>query len=111
MTIETTKESNATLIKVSGRIDAVTTLQFETVVKELFSAGETVFVLDFGHVDYISSAGLRSLLATAKLLTRKDGQFHLINVSDTVAKILGISGLSSIFQTHDSRSTALAHLS
>jgi len=110
MVIETVKETKATLLWITGRIDAITAPEFETTMNELLAAGETVFVIDFGRVDFISSAGLRSLLATAKLLAGRDGQLHLVNLSETVHKVISISGLSTIFQIHPSTAAALAQI-
>lgn len=92
-------------------MDAVTSLQFETAINDLAVAGETGFVIDFKGLDYISSAGLRSLLAIGKQLKGSGGQLYLANVSETVRKIFDFSGISSIFHIDDSVAAALARFS
>jgi stage II sporulation protein AA (anti-sigma F factor antagonist) len=111
MTIQTVKEANAPVLTIAGRMDAVTAPEYEKTLNEQIAAGETAFVVDFQGLEYISSAGLRALLATAKLLKSKDGQIRLANVLGTVREVLDISGFGSIFQIQDSVAAALADLS
>lgn len=110
MTIQTVKEANATVLTITGRMDAVTAPEYEKTLNELLTAGETSFVVDFQGLEYISSAGLRALLATAKLLKTKNGQIRLANVLGTVREVFDISGFGSIFQIQDSVSAALADI-
>ena len=110
MTIQTVKEANATVLTITGRMDAVTAPEYEKTLNELLAAGETAFVVDFQGLEYISSAGLRALLATAKLLKTKNGQIRLANVLGTVREVFDISGFGSIFQIQDSVSAALADI-
>lgn len=110
MTIQTVKEANATVLTITGRMDAVTAPEYEKTLNELLAAGETSFVVDFQGLEYISSAGLRALLATAKLLKTKNGQIRLANVLGTVREVFDISGFGSIFQIQDSVSAALADI-
>ena len=110
MTIQTVKEANATVLTITGRMDAVTAPEYEKTLNELLIAGETSFVVDFQGLEYISSAGLRALLATAKLLKTKNGQIRLANVLGTVREVFDISGFGSIFQIQDSVSAALADI-
>lgn len=110
MNIQTRKEVNATVVTTSGRMDAVTAPDYEKALNELIAAGETAFVVDFQGLEYISSAGLRALLATAKQLKTKGGQIRLANLAGTVREVFEISGFGSIFQINDSVTAALADL-
>jgi stage II sporulation protein AA (anti-sigma F factor antagonist) len=110
MDIQTTKEPNATLITIAGRMDAVSAPQYDATINELVAGGETSFVVDFKALDYISSAGLRSLLASAKLLKSKGGQLCFANITGTVKEVFDISGFGSIFQIHESVTSALASI-
>jgi anti-anti-sigma factor len=64
------KEKDITIVSITGRMDAVTTPETEGKLTELIVAGERKLVIDFQGLDYISSAGLRGVLATAKKLRR-----------------------------------------
>lgn len=110
MDIQTKKEANATVLTLSGRMDAVTAPEFESAIKQLIEDKIISFVVDFQGLDYISSAGLRALLATAKLLKGKGGQLRFANITGTVKEVFDISGFGSIFQMHDSVAAALAEI-
>jgi stage II sporulation protein AA (anti-sigma F factor antagonist) len=110
MEIHTKKEANATVVTITGRLDAVTAPEYEKAVTVLITAGETKFVVDFDALEYISSAGLRGLLVTAKQLKGKGGQVRCANVKGTVKDVFDISGFGAIFQMDDSVAAALASL-
>ena len=110
MEIQTKKETNGTVVTITGRLDAVTAPEYEKEVNELISGGEITFVVDFDGLDYISSAGLRGLLVTAKQLKGKGGQVRFANVKGTVKEVFDISGFGSIFQMDDTVAVALAKL-
>ncbi len=111
MEIQIKKETSATVITITGRFDAVTTPQYEKTMNELITGGDIAFVVDFDGLDYISSAGLRGLLFTAKQLKGKGGQIRFANVKGTVKEVFDISGFGSIFQMDDSVSASLAKVS
>ena len=62
MDLQTRIENNAIVVTISGRLDAVTALEYEKRIRELIDSGNSYFVVDFEQLDYISSAGLRALL-------------------------------------------------
>ena len=104
------KEANAIVVTVTGRLDAVTAPEYEKKMQELIAGGDIRLVVDFEQLDYISSAGLRGLLVTAKLLKAKGGQVRFANVKGTVKEVFDISGFCSIFQMDDTVAAALAAL-
>jgi len=108
MNIATKKEANVTVATVTGRLDAVTASVYETKIKELIANGEIALIIDFEGLDYISSAGLRGLLTTAKQLKAKGGQVRFANVKGTVREVFDISGFGTIFQMDDSVAASLA---
>ena len=110
MDIQAKKETNATVVSVTGRMDAITAPAFEKALNELIVAGETRFVVELAGLDYISSAGLRGILAIAKLLKGKGGQVCFAKVEGTVKEVFDISGFGTIFRMHDSVAGALAEL-
>jgi len=110
MEMQTRKEANTTVATITGRLDAVTAPEYEKAINELIAGGEIAFVVDFEGLDYISSAGLRALLATAKKLKVKGGQIRFANVKGTVKEVFDISGFGTIFQMDDSVAAALARI-
>ena len=110
MEIQTNKETKATVVTITGRLDAVTAPEFEKKLIELIGGEESAFIVDFDALDYISSAGLRVLLATAKRLKAKGGQIRFATVRGTVKEVFDISGFGAIFQMDDSVTVALAKI-
>jgi anti-anti-sigma factor len=110
MDIQSSRQGSATVVSVTGRMDAITAPGFEKTLLELIAGGETRFVVELAGLDYISSAGLRSILAIAKLLKGQGGLICFANVDGTVKEVFDISGFGSIFCMHESVADALAGL-
>jgi stage II sporulation protein AA (anti-sigma F factor antagonist) len=108
MDIQSKKEANATVVTITGRMDAITAPQFEKAFNELIAAGETSFVVELAGLDYISSAGLRGILAIAKLLKGKGGTLCFAKVEGAVKEVFDISGFGSIFRMHETVAGALS---
>jgi anti-anti-sigma factor len=107
MEIQVRKENKATIVTVSGKMDAVTAPDYEQRLQELVSEGEKTFINDFSELVYISSAGLRSILATAKSLKARDGALLFSGIKGPVKDVFEISGFGSLFKLHDSLDSAL----
>jgi stage II sporulation protein AA (anti-sigma F factor antagonist) len=110
MEIQVRNEGTATIVAVSGKMDAVTAPEYEQRLRELMAAGGKRFVNDFSELVYISSAGLRSILATAKALKAQDGVLSFCGIRGPVKDVFEISGFGSLFQLHDSLDSALKSL-
>ena len=108
MEIQKKKENETVVVSVKGRLDAVSSPEFEKELAALMAEGESVFVLDFGSLDYISSAGLRSILAATKKLKEKQGKLLLASLKEVVKEVFDISGFSAIIPIHDSVEAALS---
>jgi anti-sigma B factor antagonist len=93
---------------VNGRIDTSTAPLLEQAINREIEKGKRKLLLDFSTVTYISSGGLRVLLATAKKLKNKDDRFALCSLSEEVLKILKLAGFTSIFSIYPSEGEALA---
>lgn len=103
-------ESGKTVVSVAGRLDAVTAPAFEQQVRALIEGGERGLVVDFEHLEYISSAGLRALLMMAKLLQARGGQTCFAAVGTTVQAVFDMSGFNSLFRMEATVHQALATL-
>ena len=107
MEINSRKEKGSLVVSVKGRIDAVTAPDFEKSLSEWISAGETIMIVNLSDLEYISSAGLRSILAIAKVLKAKGGKVMFASLKGTVKDVFKISGFGSIFQIFDSEEEAI----
>jgi anti-anti-sigma factor len=110
MEIQTRKEKSVVIVSVKGRMDALTAPEFEKNLSDLISEGETLFLLNFAGLEYISSAGLRSILATFKKLKEKQGKILFTGLQGPVEEVFKISGFHSIFKNFDSEETALKEM-
>jgi len=110
MELNVKNEEKGTLVSVTGRMDAVSSPGFEVELGKLIDEGNINFVVDFSELDYISSSGLRSVLATAKRLKGKNGQILLASLKDVVKEVFEISGFSAIIPIYDSVEEATAAL-
>ena len=110
MEIHTRKDKNVIIVSVKGRVDAVTAPEFEKNLSDLISKGEIIFLLNFGDLEYISSAGLRSILSTAKKLKEQKGKIVLTGLKGSVGEVFKISGFDSIFKIFDSEENALKEI-
>lgn len=109
MEIDTRKENNAVVVSIKGRMDAVTTPEIESRLSQLIDSGEKKLLINLQQLDYISSAGLRALLATAKRLKSEHGDVAFANLEGHVKEVFEISGFYSIFKVFDSTEMALEH--
>lgn len=110
MEVQSRKEGGGVVVSLVGRLDAVTTPEFEPQVRSLIEGGETRMILDLERLDYISSAGLRGLLMTARLLQAKGGQIRFANVTGNVKSVFDMSGFATMFPIEGSVAAALSAL-
>ncbi len=110
MRLAVRKEKNATIVSVKGRLDAVSAPRLERKLLDWTDKGETCFIFDFNKLDYISSAGLRIILATSKRVKPEEGKIFLCRLRGVPREIFKISGFDSIFRIFESVEDALENL-
>lgn len=86
------KKGNAVVVKLSGRLDAVTAPQFEKDAEDYYATPENNLVLDMTELDYVSSAGLRVILKIAKAFNSNSYDFLVCHVQDHVMEVFEMSG-------------------
>ena len=94
MTITKKTDGTALAIALEGRLDTTTAPQLENELKKSLP-GITDFTLDMANLAYISSAGLRVLLAAQKTMNRQ-GEMVLKNVNEEIMDVLDMTGFSDI---------------
>ena len=94
MTIEKNLNGTELNVKVVGRLDTTTAPDLEASLKESFE-GVTKLILDFAELEYLSSAGLRVLLAAQKVMN-KQGEMIIKNVNETINEIFDVTGFIDI---------------
>lgn len=94
MSIEKKANGSTLILTLSGRLDTTTSPQLEAELKEGL-VGVEHLVLDFTALDYLSSAGLRVLLAAQKQMS-KQGDMVVRSVNETIAEIFEVTGFCDI---------------
>ena len=94
MTIEKNLNGTELTVTITGRLDTTTAPQLEAEFK-LSITGVEKLVLDFASLEYLSSAGLRVLLAAQKVMN-KQGEMIIKNVNDTINEIFEVTGFIDI---------------
>jgi anti-anti-sigma factor len=110
MEIQTRKEQQALVVQVKGRLEAVTSPEFDQAFAGWLAGGERRFVLSLEGLDYVSSAGLRSLLVAAKQLKAVQGRLVLCGLTKSVAEVFKISGFDTLLTVRPSEAAALEAL-
>ncbi|MEN6616171.1 MAG: STAS domain-containing protein [Syntrophorhabdus sp.] len=108
MDITTRKEKDITIVAVVGRIDAITAPEFEASLDRLITAGERTILINLSGLGYISSAGLRSILSSAKKLKALSGEILFTGLQGPVEEVFQISGFKSIFKIFPTEADTLA---
>lgn len=110
MDITTRQQNDVTVVALTGSLDSKTSPQAQQALDGLLAAGGTKVVVDFTALDYISSAGLRVLLGTAKRLKGAGGALRLFGLNETIKEVFEISGFSSVLPVFGTEAEALGGL-
>ncbi len=95
------------IVRIEGKLDTQTSPDAEAQLIRLIDAGARKVVVNLERLAYISSAGLRILLAAAKQLQGSGGELRVCSLSDLVREIFEISGFDSILSVSSSQAEAL----
>ena len=85
------------ILSVEGRIDTITSADLDKEINDELGNFNSL-IMDFTNLEYISSAGLRVLIATQKKLKADNIPFVIKNVNDTVGEIFRMSGFNKILK-------------
>lgn len=107
MDIEQRIEGSITIVSPHQKLDTATAPVAGQAFANLIDQGVQRIVVDFSDVPYISSAGLRVLLLTAKQLRAKGGELRVCALNDTVQEVFEISGFNTLLQVFVSPADAL----
>ena len=107
MNFETTMIDAVTLLAMEGNLDTNTSIEAQEYLDKLIEGGASKILMDFGEVDFVSSAGLRILLASAKRLGGSGGSLRVCSLNETVGEVFEISGFSTILNVFGSEEEAL----
>lgn len=109
-TVEIKQEdvNGVTVLVPQARVDSNTAGDFEKVLVGVLNGGKTKLLIDFGDLDYISSAGLRVVLIGAKTCKAKGGKLVLTGMKKHIREVFDVSGFSKILNILETRTEGLA---
>ena len=94
LTSKKTVENGKALFALEGMLDTLTVPELEKELRDVIG-GLTELTWDFSKLEYMSSAGLRLLLSSQKIMNRQ-GSMKVVNVNRTVMGILETTGFTDI---------------
>ncbi len=94
MNINKIQNGSELTIELEGRLDTVSAPSLEAELKKDINGVQTL-IFDFAKLEYLSSAGLRVLLASQKVMNRQ-GEMRIRNVNSTISDIFEVTGFSEI---------------
>lgn len=96
MTIEKQQNGSEVTLTLIGRLDTTTAPQLEEQVNTSLEGTEKL-ILDFQNLEYLSSAGLRILLAAHKAFMKKgSGAMVICHVNETIHEVFDVTGFLDI---------------
>ena len=96
MKLTTEKNGTALTVHLSGELNTLTAPELSALLNQELG-GVKALTLDFKECDYVSSAGLRVLLATFKQMKAAKGTMALANVGENFRDVLENTGLDAVF--------------
>ena len=107
--VEVTEEEKDGILflALKGRLDAVSAPKTEKHVADLIDSGKLKIIMNFEGIDYLSSAGMRMLLATTKKLKALSGKFIVCGVITSVLDVLKMSGFDHVIELTDNADEAV----
>jgi anti-sigma B factor antagonist len=105
--IEHEGKDGVTVVYFFGKMDTRTSPDAEKYVNRLIDDGDNNILMNFEELDFISSTGLRVILATGKKLTASEGKLTLCSPNITVNDVLKMSGFNRMFEVFKTEPEAL----
>jgi anti-anti-sigma factor len=110
MEIITRDYNRVSVLRVVGRIDASTAPQFEQTLNDYINAGRYLLVLEMDGTDFLSSAGVRTLISAQKAAKPHNGKVAIAQPSQRVTEVLDLAGLRPLFPIFDTTEAAVGEL-
>ena len=111
MELKAHKQDQVRVISVKGSVDALTAGDLSSFAIEQLGEAPNQLVIDLGQVEFMSSAGLRAILAILKEARQQGGDLCVAAAPPGVQNILKISGFTSIFAAFPSVEEAVSSYS
>jgi anti-anti-sigma factor len=107
MKITERDEKSISIFRPQGRVDSQGSVFLDEALQAAITAGKYKIVLDMTEVDYISSAGLRTLADISTKTAEKEGGFKLVALHRKVLRVFRIIGFDKLFDIYDTVEAAI----
>lgn len=107
MEIGTKSVDNVEVVSLEGRLDAYSSNQAEEIINSLIDNGCIKIVVNFENTEYISSSGLRVMIAALKRLKKVDGDIKLTCLKPYVLEVFEIAGFTQFFEIYGNEEEAV----
>ena len=108
--IDWERSDGVTYASPSGRIDTTNANEFQAALEAGLRPDDVKLALDFEAVNFISSAGLRVIIAVAKQFRKKEAQIALYSFTSSALNVITISGIDRALDVYSSRAQAVNSL-
>lgn len=108
MKVSVSQDGPVTIVEIEGKIDTATCDDVETALLAAIDKGANRMVIDLAEVDYISSAGLRSVLIASKKIKALKGRVAFCNLRPMIFDVFDASGFTTILTVCATRGEAVA---
>ncbi len=102
LSVDTRTEGEHTVVAAKGEIDVYTAPRLRTALLDLVDAGRYHLVVDVEGVEFLDSTGLGVLVGGLKRVRAHDGSLQIVCTHERLLKIFRITGLTTVFDIHDS---------
>ena len=110
MNLTTERHEDVLSVGVAGRIDGSNAAAFEKALQDAVEPTDRAVIMNFRDLVYINSAGLDTVVVTAKSLRSRDAGLVLCGLSEPIRTLFRISGLDQFLPIHGSEAEARAFL-
>ena len=101
-------EDNITIVAVNGSVDALTAPDLARAIVDEIAEGHVYLVVDLTGVEFMSSAGLRTLLGAVKETRSQGGDLRIASTNPGIDKLLKMSGFHNVAKVFTSNVDAVA---
>ena len=107
MEIIARKSGSIDIVDLGGRLDAYAASELDKQMNTLIGSTPVNMIMNLQKLEYISSSGLRILLAALKKARKLQGDVRLAGLQPYVKEVFDIAGFSQLFKMYDNEADAL----
>jgi anti-anti-sigma factor len=102
-------EGDILILAPEGKLDTTNAPSFSKLVKELFENHPKACLIDLTNITFLSSSGLQSILAAAKISKKEQMHFGVFGMQEMAYNVFTMSGFNQFIKTFDTKENALAN--